>query len=144
MEPVFRPFCPRFRTLPTFVTLSLRNFKASARCISLKPQIAGFGSQRMFPSCGLITSRSREFCLECGKSFPAVYLWRKDATEQKCIVIRIVFALLILYAIMGLIGKTLSAPSVGARWRYKSGIKVRDQPGISGLEATTFRQHTKT
>ena len=75
MEPVFRPFCPRFRTLPTFVTPPLRNFKASARCIRLKPQIAGFGSQRMCPSCGLITSRSKEFCLECGKSFPAVYLW---------------------------------------------------------------------
>jgi hypothetical protein len=42
MEPIFHPFCPRFRTLPTFVTLSLRNFKASARCIRLRPQIAGF------------------------------------------------------------------------------------------------------
>ncbi len=75
MEPVVRLFCPRFRTLPTFVTVSLRNFKASARCIRLRPQIAGFGSQRMWPSCGLITSRSKEFCLECGKSFPGVYLW---------------------------------------------------------------------
>jgi len=75
MEPVFHPFCPRFRTLPTFVTLPLRNFKASARRIRLKPQVAGFGSQRMCPSCGLIKSRSREFCLECGKSFPGVYLW---------------------------------------------------------------------
>jgi len=70
MEPVFRPSCPHFRTLPTFV----RNFKASVRFIRLKPQIAGFGSQRMCPSCGLITSRSKTFCLECGKPFPAVYL----------------------------------------------------------------------
>jgi hypothetical protein len=75
MEPVFRPSCPRFRTLPTFVTLSLRNFKASERSIRPKLQIVGFGSQRMCPSCGLITSRSKEFCLECGKSLPAVYLW---------------------------------------------------------------------
>jgi hypothetical protein len=75
MEPVFRPFCPRFRTLPTFVTLPFRNFNALARYIRLKPQIAGFGSLRMCPYCGLITSRSKEFCLECGKSFPAVCLW---------------------------------------------------------------------
>jgi len=34
----------------------------------LKPQIAGFGSQRMCPSCGLITSRFKARCLECGKS----------------------------------------------------------------------------
>ena len=33
----------------------------------LKPQIAGFGSQRMCPSCGLITSRLKARCLECGK-----------------------------------------------------------------------------
>jgi hypothetical protein len=34
----------------------------------LKPQIAGFGSQRMCPSCGLITSRLKARCLECGQS----------------------------------------------------------------------------
>ena len=34
----------------------------------LKTQIAGFGSQRMCPSCGLITSRLKACCLECGKS----------------------------------------------------------------------------
>jgi predicted amidophosphoribosyltransferase len=37
----------------------------------LKPQIAGFGSQRMCPSCGLITSRLKTYCLECGKSLAA-------------------------------------------------------------------------
>ena len=74
MEPIFRPFCSRFRTLPAFVTRSLRHFKISGRFIRLKPQIAGFGSQRMCPSCGLITSRWEEFCLECGKPLPAVYL----------------------------------------------------------------------
>ena len=42
------------------------------RMRKLKPQIAGFGSQRMCPSCGLITSRSKPCCLECGKSLPAV------------------------------------------------------------------------
>jgi predicted amidophosphoribosyltransferase len=33
----------------------------------LKPQLAGFQSQRMCPSCGLITSRLKAHCLECGK-----------------------------------------------------------------------------
>ena len=75
MEPVFRPFCSSFHTPPTFITRSFRNFKASARFVSAKPQIAGFGPQRMCPSCGLVTSRSKEFCLECGKPFLAVYLW---------------------------------------------------------------------
>jgi hypothetical protein len=32
----------------------------------LNPQITGFRSQRMCPSCGLITSRLKARCLECG------------------------------------------------------------------------------
>ena len=38
----------------------------------LKPQVAGYGSQRMCPSCGLITSRLKASCLECGKPITAV------------------------------------------------------------------------
>ena len=38
----------------------------------LKPQIAGYGTQRMCPSCGLITSRLKACCLECGKPLTAV------------------------------------------------------------------------
>ena len=38
----------------------------------VKPQVAGSGSQRMCPSCGLITSRLKANCLECGKPFTAV------------------------------------------------------------------------
>ena len=38
----------------------------------VKRQVAGSGSQRMCPSCGLITSRLKENCLECGKPFTAV------------------------------------------------------------------------
>ena len=38
----------------------------------LKPQVAGFRSQRMCPSCGLITSRLKASCLECGKPFTVV------------------------------------------------------------------------
>jgi hypothetical protein len=37
-----------------------------------KPEIAAYGSQRMCPACGLITSRLEACCLECGKSLTAV------------------------------------------------------------------------
>ncbi len=37
-----------------------------------RPQVAGYGSQRMCPSCGLITSRFKASCLECGMSLKAV------------------------------------------------------------------------
>jgi hypothetical protein len=36
------------------------------------PQIAAYGSQRMCPSCGLITSRLKACCLECGQSLATV------------------------------------------------------------------------
>jgi len=39
---------------------------------TLKPQGPGYGSQRMCPSCGLITSRLKACCLECGQSLTAV------------------------------------------------------------------------
>jgi len=42
------------------------------RMHNLKPRIAGYGSQRMCPSCGLITSRLKACCLECGKSLTDV------------------------------------------------------------------------
>ena len=32
----------------------------------------GFAAQRMCPFCGLITSRTKTFCLECGKSLAPV------------------------------------------------------------------------
>jgi hypothetical protein len=38
----------------------------------LKLQVAVSGSQRMCPWCGLITSRLKACCLECGKSLTAV------------------------------------------------------------------------
>jgi predicted amidophosphoribosyltransferase len=75
MEPGFRPLCPHFLILPTFVTRPLRDFRASAPGIRLKPPIVGFGPQKMCPSCGSITSRSKAFCPECGKSLPALHLW---------------------------------------------------------------------
>jgi len=42
------------------------------RMLKLKPQTAGVQLQRMCPSCGLITSRLKASCLECGKPFIAV------------------------------------------------------------------------
>jgi predicted amidophosphoribosyltransferase len=42
------------------------------RVRKLKPQIAGYGTQRMCPSCGLITSRSKPYCLECGEPLTVV------------------------------------------------------------------------
>ena len=38
----------------------------------VKAQVAGSGSQRMCPNCGLITSRLKACCLECGKPFTTV------------------------------------------------------------------------
>jgi hypothetical protein len=49
-----------------FVILLLQRMR------TLKPQLAGFRSQRMCPSCGLITSRLKASCLECGKPFTPV------------------------------------------------------------------------
>jgi predicted amidophosphoribosyltransferase len=37
-----------------------------------KSEAAGSG-QRMCPSCGLITSRSKARCMECGKPLTVVY-----------------------------------------------------------------------
>jgi hypothetical protein len=42
------------------------------RTLEPKPQATRLGSQRMCPSCGLITSRLKASCMECGKPFMAV------------------------------------------------------------------------
>lgn len=44
----------------------------------LKPQVAGYASQRMCPACGLITPRSKAACLECGKPFLSATTERQD------------------------------------------------------------------
>ena len=49
--------------------IALLTIRLLYRMRKLKPQIAGYGTQRMCPSCGLITSRLKASCLECGKSF---------------------------------------------------------------------------
>ena len=47
-------------------------FYRMRRLKRLKPQPAGFRSQRMCPFCGLITSRLKAYCLECGQSLTGV------------------------------------------------------------------------
>ena len=42
------------------------------RMRKLKPQIARYGTQTMCPFCGLITSRLKQSCMECGKSLTRV------------------------------------------------------------------------
>jgi len=42
------------------------------RSRDLKPRIVGHGTQRICPSCGLITSRLKACCMECGKSLLGV------------------------------------------------------------------------
>jgi hypothetical protein len=43
------------------------------RSRDLKPPIAaGYGTQRMCPSCGLITSRLKARCMECGEYLTGV------------------------------------------------------------------------
>jgi len=56
-----------FGLLVAFFTILLLHWMRK-----LKPRVAGYGSQRMCPSCGLITSRLKASCLECGKPFTAV------------------------------------------------------------------------
>jgi transposase len=43
----------------------------------LKPRVTGYASQKMCPYCGLITSRSKANCLECGRSLIAVSVTTK-------------------------------------------------------------------
>ncbi len=42
------------------------------RTRDLKPRIARYGTQTMCPSCGLITSRLKACCVECGKPLTGV------------------------------------------------------------------------
>jgi hypothetical protein len=63
MESAFGRFRDRCRRRFAAIKASGSNLFAS-----LAPPVRGFASQRMCPFCGLITSRSKSSCLECGKS----------------------------------------------------------------------------
>jgi len=74
MDPNFRRLRERFRRRLAAIPEALKRLLAA-----LKPQDREFASQRMCPFCGLITPRSKAFCLECGKSFSGNRLARQDA-----------------------------------------------------------------
>jgi hypothetical protein len=63
MERVLRQLRDRFRRRLASIKASI-----SKQFASLAPTASGFAAQRMCPFCGLITSRSKTSCLECGKS----------------------------------------------------------------------------
>lgn len=63
MEPVLRPFRNRLRRRLAFITDLFGKLLAI-----LTPQARYFQSQRVCPFCGLIISRYKTRCLECGKS----------------------------------------------------------------------------
>jgi predicted amidophosphoribosyltransferase len=54
------------------ILIALFSFLLLRWMLKQKPQPARLGSQRMCPSCGLITSRLKASCMECGKPFTAV------------------------------------------------------------------------
>jgi hypothetical protein len=62
MNPALRSFRNGLRKRLAFITDSFTSMFAR-----LKPGGRDFQSQRMCPFCGLITSRYKTCCLECGK-----------------------------------------------------------------------------
>jgi hypothetical protein len=69
-----RSFSNRFRSRLTMIRSSFAKL-----LVLLKPAVKELRTQRMCPSCGLITPRARPFCLECGKLLNVVHLEHKDA-----------------------------------------------------------------
>jgi hypothetical protein len=66
MRDYFRRLRKRLRRRFAFITDSLPKLHTT-----FKSQGQPFGSQRMCPFCGLITSRYKTCCLECGRSLKA-------------------------------------------------------------------------
>jgi uncharacterized protein YceH (UPF0502 family) len=64
MQPIGHLFWNRLRRRLAFITNLLRNLRGE-----LVPRVLEIRSQRMCPFCGLITSRHKLACLECGKTF---------------------------------------------------------------------------
>jgi hypothetical protein len=60
MDSIVNRFLVRLHTVLGSITDSLRKFFGM--------NDRDFGSQRMCPFCGLITSRRKTCCLECGKT----------------------------------------------------------------------------
>ena|GEM_PF-1850904 len=69
METALRSFRDRVGTQIAFMADWVGKVRAM-----LTPHTQDVRSQRMCPFCGLITSRSKRFCLECGKSFGEIQI----------------------------------------------------------------------
>jgi hypothetical protein len=61
MDPIVPRFFARLRRALALVK------ERTQKLFRITKQPPGFGSQRMCPFCGLITSRRKPCCLECGK-----------------------------------------------------------------------------
>jgi len=57
------PFLASLRNLRAFLAASLRKH------LKMEAHDGDFASQRICPSCGLITPRHEACCLECGRAF---------------------------------------------------------------------------
>ncbi len=76
MEPVLGPFRNRLCSSLAFISDLFGKLLAGHT-----PHAGKVQSQRMCPFCGLITARSKQFCLECGKSVRGAQLGRQDARQ---------------------------------------------------------------
>ena len=63
MRPIVHRFRVRVRALLAFIINPVDKF------VRMRMHGRDYGSQRMCPFCGLITSRYKTWCLECGRSF---------------------------------------------------------------------------
>ena len=76
MEPGGRPLRNQFRRRLAVILQWLGKLRAI-----IAPPAPEVRSQRICPFCGLITSRSKRFCLECGKPLAGIQIERKDARQ---------------------------------------------------------------
>ena len=77
METALRPFRDRVGTQIVFMADWVGKLLAM-----LTPHTQDVRSQRMCPFCGLITSRSKRFCLECGKSFGEIQTQEREEKKE--------------------------------------------------------------
>ncbi len=77
MESALRPFRDRVGTQIVFMADWVGKVLAM-----LTPHTQDVRSQRMCPFCGLITSRSKRFCLECGKSFGEIQTREREEKKE--------------------------------------------------------------
>jgi len=110
MEPVLRPFCPRFRTLPTFVT---RWFRVTKNVPVLR--VDHVTLERILPGVWEIVSSGVLMVKGCNRA----KVYRHSDSIRASDPVRDCWPY----------KENPLCPSVAARWRYTSGVIGRDQPG---------------